>query len=533
MKTKHTAKLVAMLLALILCLGACAQPTEAEQPAQPPSPSASLGVPEPGQTPAAAPEDSAADTPKTWEEAMQQHYDGIAQRQAAGAPIVKTLANGVQVQRTPADAELWNTTILHGDQRGCAACHDDLSALVDDYKFTDPGHYEHFPMRNNMGVEVTLMQCFTCHIDSPYYPPLVTTLHGLHNFNAAFQTMGGTCDSCHFVEPVTGETQMWDLVKYDVLDGITKLPNAQGSFRVDQDANSGITYNIDWLYANTYDVERVATYHAGIKPDPANDGIYEKWDIRVYGEVEQELVFNLKELIETAPKVTKMSKAHCTINPNGGSWISNVEITGIPISYLTNQAGVKNSATMFFGAMKNNTSYSYHDLSVTNLDECYLVYEINGEPIPYEWGYPLMSWYEGLGANVNLKGVSDLYFTSDDPSTFRYTLGRVNPAGEATNSPNAGFCNLYEGQIIPSGAPYTFEGYADAFQKDIVAVEFTFDNGATWTTFDTSETTKDRWVYWYFTWTPPAPGAYVVGVRALDDTGAYCYRVVSKLVNAQ
>ncbi|MDO4549405.1 MAG: molybdopterin-dependent oxidoreductase, partial [Clostridia bacterium] len=309
-----------------------------------------------------------------------------------------------------------------------------------------------------------------------------------------------------------------------------------GVFSYDQDVvSSSNVYNVDWMYGNSYDEERMSKVQLGIKPDPANDGVYESWQITVTGEVENEMTFTLSDIIENGPKVTKISKSQCTINPNGGPLIANVQITGVPLSYLLNQASIKDTATMMCvgatGFGKNH--YTQQVLSQVNLDECYLVYEINGEPIPYEWGYPVMSWYEGRFANENVKGIGEIIVTTDDPNEFTYNRSRHNNEGIETVSPNLAICNFVDGQIISANDPYTFEGYADAFDHRISAVEFSFDNGATWTTYETPDTTTDRWVYWYFEWTPPASGSYVISARAVDEFGKPCYRIIQKLVNVQ
>ncbi|MDO4549502.1 MAG: oxidoreductase, partial [Clostridia bacterium] len=69
--------------------------------------------------------------------------------------------------------------------------------------------------------------------------------------------------------------------------------------------------------------------------------------------------------------------------------------------------------------------------------------------------------------------------------------------------------------------------------ESITAIEISFDQGANWTRFDTSDATSDRWVYWYFNWTPPMPGAYVISVRAIRADGVTTPYPVEKLINVQ
>ena len=69
----------------------------------------------------------------------------MTDRYEANAPKVITLENGVKIQRTPSDAnaywQFWhapnsyNTYYLNADKRGCASCHSDFVALLDNLYF--------------------------------------------------------------------------------------------------------------------------------------------------------------------------------------------------------------------------------------------------------------------------------------------------------------------------------------------------------------------------------------------------------------
>lgn len=100
-------------------------------------------------------------------------------------------------------------------------------------------------------------------------------------------------------------------------------------------------------------------------------------------------------------------------------------------------------------------------------------------------------------------------------------------------SPNAGITKLHEGQIIQAGEPYTFEGYAFGFEYNIETIQLSFDQGATWTDFDVSDTDLNKWVYWRYTWTPKAVGSYTIAMRAVDSRGKVTPEAVEFLFNAQ
>ena len=169
----------------------------------------------------------------------------------------------------------------------------------------------------------------------------------------------------------------------------------------------------------------------------------------------------------------------------------------------------------------------------------YLVYEINGKPLEYKNGYPVMLYNTNGGAGKCIKNVTkiELIHLEDENAYFSANFGGVGSykfdVTKTTHTPNVGFCYFTDGMIIPADQPYTFEGYAFADHWGIEAIEFSMDRGNTWTRFDTTESTDGKWLYWNFTWNPPAPGSYVISIRAFDRTGRTFDFANQKLFNVQ
>lgn len=495
----------------------------------------------------------------TWEDQLNEFYQKVADNQIKYAPKVTTLSNGVKIQRTPSDPEVYNTAILKADKRGCAACHQDLAeTLANSQTFSHINYFEHFDFRNTMGIETTVRQCYMCHVTmAPWFmTELAPMIHGLHD-TEAFSQMGGSCWSCHYTDYANnGEMALWDLVKYKTLHGITAIENVQGEFSYEQDRLAEDYWNLNWMFNDT-DASRLAHFFNGDESNPEEDGIYDDWVISVEGEVENPFTITLSELIEQAPSVTKVSTIECVINPLGGPWITNQEITGIPVSWLLEQAGVKEGMNIFFcGSSDAGMGYGQ---KIDRLEQypAYLVYQINGKPVPYQNGYPVVGWFENATAADGRKGVNTIRVVTG-------TLEENNPSpfnqvdhGPFTNSyenaPNIALCNFTDGQIISIDEPHTFEGYAHGFRDNIAidypydgeavnpdqepaaiaAIEISMDQGKTWTRCETPDATSDRWVYWYFTWTPEAEGSYVISVRAVRADGMVTPYPVEKLFNVQ
>ena len=416
------------------------------------------------------------------------------------APTVTTLDNGVQVQKVPSDPYVWNTAILNAESRGCAACHDPLEDVVQDLPLTHP------ELWNPYDVDITSDFCYMCHSKALF---IQDSMHTLHLNDEAFNLMGGNCLSCHQISTSTGEFQNWDHVKYDVMMGITSVPGVEGDFSFTQDSITPLDQvYFYWENGN----------HRGMTPDnDMSPEILENWEISVEGLVDNPFTFTIGEMKDQA--VTTVMKMDCQTNPPGGSYIANCEVTGIPLSVILEKAGVQADANTLKVIADDGWCYPL-PLSYMDGNEPLLVYLINGETLPNLLGYPVQLWTPTLGGVHFTKRPAkvELSYQEKEPA---YYIGFTNPkTGEFFNKPNVAIFHYTEGQIFPAGEEITFEGFADAYEVPMKAVEFSMDKGATWTRYELGETTAEKWVNWTFKWTPENAGSYVLKVRgvAADDS---------------
>ncbi len=471
------------------------------------------------------------------------------------APQVRTLKNGVKIQRTPNTTDMvgnysmqngyylnlywdktsYNMKYLDADRRGCGACHTDLASVATNLK-----GYPHLMFNGNtegLEIDMNVGQCMICHNYSTGTPDVFTfgnLMHMLHDSgNAAFGKLGGDCWSCHYAAEDGQGMQLWDDVKYSVLRGITPLEadTQDMSFEWDQTTTIDVDdmYDVQW-YFDAGGLRRRASIVDELTPDPEHDGIYDAWTIKVDGEVENPFEMTLTELIKEIPPVKATMISHCGDNMIGGPWIANVEVTGIPIKDILAYAGANPEAQTLDSLSQDGNLYNAAMSSVYD-DGAYLVLEISGKPLPYRLGYPCAVWVGGQPAWVNNKEVNQL--------TVRMEPVEIWPAGLPTEDgvsyykPNVGLCHFADGQIIPAGQSYTFEGYASAWDDTITAIEYSFDQGQTWRRFDTEGADKTRWVYWHMTWQPPEEGAYVLMIRSYCSDGSVTVKPLKYLVNVQ
>lgn len=140
--------------------------------------------------------------------------------------------------------------------------------------------------------------------------------------------------------------------------------------------------------------------------------------------------------------------------------------------------------------------------------------KINGEDISSVMGCSNQLWIPGFPAKYFIRDIASIDFTEEDEPP---VLPDFEDDGhDYTNRPNVSCKAEYTGRV---GEPMVFEGWADDYDKRIVAVEFSIDGGLSWHRQDTPGTDAVRWVWWKFEWTPAEPGSFTMRVRSVNEDG--------------
>lgn len=443
-------------------------------------------------------------------------------------PVVKTLENGVTIQRTPSedvsassDATAvyhhpdenvpYNTYFLKADAKGCNACHEDLAKTVANMPY---GHVE---LQNTLGVEVTVDMCFACHTESgatTNQKSFGTLIHGIHE-----ETGYAECQNCHNATNDGSGMQLWDAVKHQQLRGFTDV--AEGdmeegfSYRTDETIGQSDLFDVTWLHYDAVDYE---IWDHVKNDDPLDQQMFEDWTLTFSGEVEKPVTFKLTDLIAEAPVETKAMKLNCLANPIGGPLVGQVEVTGIPLSWLLDRVGMTDAANVLRVVSSGGKGYgSAREIDHFIEQEAMIVYQIDGEPLSWLHGYPCMLMSGGVAADADIKCCSDFILQSGEDSA--RSEGKVDYSGNYYGKPGVGVFGVYEGQIVEVGEPFTVRGYADGWNESIAAMEISLDRGKTWKRFDTPDTSTLNWVTWEYTFTPTEESAYCIAVRAVSETG--------------
>ena len=518
-----------MTFSLIACSQTAAPPVQTEAPQS--SDAAEPTVePEPTQAPV-EPTAEPEPTPYDPYHVEQDLAAADAALQLEYAPAVKTLENGVKVQRTPTDGSGFNTYVLNSDGRGCFACHDDLRELVHSMP---QGHMD---IKLVGGTEVTVEHCINCHEVTHGYVTedygMASYLHGYHS-GKAFADMGGTCLSCHDIDMRSGEIEMWDVVKYSRYRGVNDVASdaVDAQFAYDQTtlSDSEDIFSLNWVSGFT-DYMIYDGYENGLEPDPA---VFDTWEVTVDGMVDNPFTMTLPQMIEEIGSETKVMTLHCTYDPAPGGLTATCEVTGIPIQALLEKAGVQEGAIEVYNAPPDEVCVYPVLLDYLDTHDALLVYEINGRRLKTAEGYPLWAWVGGMGAPCCVKQVNKLTVAADPVEELYLYTGWEHEDRETgyMNKPCCAFLTTKDGQIFPAYEPLTLEGFADAYDDPIVAVEISMDRGATWTTYETTGVKDGVWTHWTFTFTPEE-GAYVIAARAVTASGRVSETPDMLLINAQ
>ena len=140
--------------------------------------------------------------------------------------------------------------------------------------------------------------------------------------------------------------------------------------------------------------------------------------------------------------------------------------------------------------------------------------KVNGEDISLVMGCSNQLWIPGFPAKYFIRDIVDITFTNEDEPP---ALPDFQDDGhDFTNRPNVSCRAEYVGHV---GQAMKFEGWADDYDKRIVAVEFSLDGGETWRRHDTEGTDAVRWVWWTFEWKPEEAGHYTMLVRSVNEDG--------------
>ena len=304
------------------------------------------------------------------------------------------------------------------------------------------------------------------------------------------------------------------------------------------------------LEALRYDITPVGLHYLLIHFDiPFVDA--RDWKLTVTGCVRRELALSLDE-VRARPALTVPVTMECAGNgrsrlsprPISQPWIleavGTAEWTGTPLRPLLEEAGLESDAleVVFTGADRGVEGGFEQDyerslpLQEALRDELLLAYEINGQPLPPQHGFPLRLIVPGWYGMTQVKWLRRITVVPEPFQGYQnvhvYRLRqKEEEAGEPlTRMPPRALMvppgipeYLTRSRVVPLGS-CVLQGRAWSGRAPIRKVEVSADGGQTWSEAEMgAPPAPTAWHPWSFRWEPGEAGSYVLCCRATDELG--------------
>jgi DMSO/TMAO reductase YedYZ molybdopterin-dependent catalytic subunit len=161
------------------------------------------------------------------------------------------------------------------------------------------------------------------------------------------------------------------------------------------------------------------------------------------------------------------------------------------------------------------------------LDDCLLAFEMNGEVLPVDHGFPVRLIVPGWVGIASIKWVGELEVSASPLTSpwntkwYRMSGGDYPPdAPPLTDVPVRSTFELAWGAEFRVGEPVVLYGRSWSGKAAIEHVEVSLDGGVSWQTPHLERAKgKHSWVRWEVPWMPTEPGEYEFLARATDKLG--------------
>jgi DMSO/TMAO reductase YedYZ molybdopterin-dependent catalytic subunit len=311
---------------------------------------------------------------------------------------------------------------------------------------------------------------------------------------------------------------------------------------------SGRNHSIP-LEALKHDVTPIGLHYLLIHFDiPKVDA--ETWQLEVGGLVEKPLALTLAD-VKARPARTMPVTLECAGNgralmeprPLSQPWlegaVGTAEWTGTPLAPLLEEAGLAAEAQeiVFSGldrGLQGDVEHAYErslPVAEAQRDEILLAYEINGQPLPPQHGFPLRLIVPGWYGMTHVKWLSSITAVAEPFTGWQQEVAyHVRQSEEEQGEPVTRI--RPRSLLVPPGipeflsrtrfvepGPCAVEGRAWSGQAPVSRVEFSDDGGETWADAELGEQAGEfAWRGWGYAW-DAVPGEHELCCRATDEAG--------------
>lgn len=437
----------------------------------------------------------------------------------------------------------FNTRYVNADRRGCNSCHEDMQSVIENSGLA----HDHPVPRSGYNTErnLTILDgCLSCHAvhTSDYGNYFADAIHVAHYGNAGFVSeLGGNCFSCHSITDTadltklgTTEMRLWEQVMYDgsaagypdiddneITREFMKFNGHASGYNTDIAVDEAPEIKVDLSQKMTENVQDmfVALNHSGMYGEEVAD---ESHTVTLSG-VKNPREFTLDDL-RGMPQTTVKATNQCVVAGSAGHNIYNAEYTGVRLQDLVDACGGLEDGVnqLYITGWDEWNCCGLNQPIEDYLPNGLVAIEMNGEPVTYEFGGPMLFVAPGTGGAFWCKFVKTFEFSQGEaPFDFVKAMADQVPGDVLNDVSGAWFQN--DGVQAKVGEPVALTGYGYALATSVAplaAVEFSTDFGAHWTRVDVpADFDPLQWTTFDFSWTPKEAGTYIVKVRGVNADG--------------
>ncbi|ROQ62732.1 DMSO/TMAO reductase YedYZ molybdopterin-dependent catalytic subunit [Streptomyces sp. 840.1] len=246
-----------------------------------------------------------------------------------------------------------------------------------------------------------------------------------------------------------------------------------------------------------------------------------EWKLRIHGKgVKRPVELSFKDLLrrEIIERDITMT---CVSNEVGGPYVGNARWIGVRLADLLREAGVKppsrgGPADQIITRSVDGMTIGTPVETVMDGRDAMLALGMNGEPLPFDHGFPVRMIVPGLYGYVSAcKWMKDIELTTfDDYDAYWVKRSWSKQAPIKTES------RIDTPRPFASPKPGTIPvaGVAWAQHRGISRVEVRVDGGPWHHARLAAEDSRDTWRQWVWDW-PATSGNHTLEVRATDRTG--------------
>jgi DMSO/TMAO reductase YedYZ molybdopterin-dependent catalytic subunit len=243
----------------------------------------------------------------------------------------------------------------------------------------------------------------------------------------------------------------------------------------------------------------------------------QEWSLSITGLVDRPYTIDFSDLLDMR-MVERDITLSCVSNRVGGELVGNARWRGVPLTEILDRAGVQNGAEQIVGRSVDDFTVGFPIDAAYDGREALVAVGMNGEPLPFEHGFPARLVVAGLYGYVSAtKWLSEIELTTWDGFDAYWV-----PRGWSKEAPiktQSRIDTPVQSAQLPVGR-HVVAGVAWAPTRGISKVEVQLGADQPWVEAELSEPlSENAWVQWQVDWDAESEGGHEIRCRATDGEG--------------